>query len=96
MAIIELDEVLDNLRDSGTLEEQLARLRQVQVTASDLERMDLEASSYRVGSDHEEDPQGISTYCHHCGDVDNAQNSEVDLFWHPMSAFNFLDIHEEE
>lgn len=96
MAIAKLDEVLDNLRDSGTLEAQLARLREVQINASDLERMDLEASSYRVGSDHEETPQGVATYCHHCGDVDNPSNLKIDLFWHPMSAFNFLDIAEEE
>jgi len=86
----DINDLLDDLRDCDSLNAQLGLLLQQDVSADEIEQMDVAASSYRVGSDHEERPNGSESLCHYCGNVDSNNNQAIDLYWHPMSAFNFL------
>jgi hypothetical protein len=86
----DINDLLDDLRDCDSLDSQLGLLLRQSVSADELEQMDVIAAAFRVGSDHQESPNGIESLCSRCGNVDSDNNRVIDLYWHPMSAFNFL------
>jgi hypothetical protein len=63
-----------------TKEEALRQIKEHYGTL-DQDKVYNESSSARVGTDHEEDPQGVYTYCKVCGRLED--DKEVDPVYHP-------------
>ena len=63
-----------------TLGEALKKIQKFYGTL-DVDKVYNEASSYRVGTAHEEDPRGGWTYCGVCGRLEDSKN--VDPLFHP-------------
>lgn len=61
----------------------IAAYRAGALTPEMIEEMGVIAASYRGHSHHAEDPRNGTSMCARCGDVGDAANERVDLYWHP-------------